>query len=256
LLSRTSLTDAGLVDDEVLARGHHPDALALADDAVDHAHVDDDPAVGVVLAVEDQRLQGCPGRAGWWRHPSHHGLEDLVDADALAGAGEHSAVPGEADDVLDLPAHQLGVGGGEVDLVDHRDDLEVRLERRVDVGERLRLDPLRGVDDQHRPLAGGKRARHLVGEVDVPRGVDEVELVGETVGGAVVEAHRLGLDGDAALALEVEGVEQLVLHVAHGDGAGALQETVGERRLAVVDVRDDAEVADQVEWRSGHGRPS
>ena len=87
------------------------------------------------------------------------------------------------------------------------------------------------------------------------RRVDEVELVCETVRSGVVEAHRLRLDGDAALALEVEGVEQLVLHIAHRHRPGPLQQAIGERRLAVVDVGDDAEVADQVEWLAGHGAP-
>jgi len=39
----------------------------------------------------------------------------------------------------------------------------------------------------------------------------------------------------------------LVLHVAQCDGAGCLEQSVRERRLAVIDVRDDAEVADPVE---------
>ena len=56
-------------------------------------------------------------------------------------------------------ADPLGVGGGEVDLVDHRHDLMVVLDRLVDVGQRLRLDPLRRVDDQQRALAGGEAAR-------------------------------------------------------------------------------------------------
>jgi hypothetical protein len=51
----------------------------------------------------------------------------------------------------------------------------------VGVGEGLRLDALRGVDDQQRALAGGERARDLVAEVDVAGGVDEVELVGLAV---------------------------------------------------------------------------
>ena len=65
--------------------------------------------------------------------------------------------------------HLLGLGGGEIDLVDHRHDLMVVLDRLVDVGERLRLDPLGGVDDQQRALAGGEAAAHLIGEVDVAR---------------------------------------------------------------------------------------
>ena len=46
---------------------------------------------------------------------------------------------------------------------------------------RLRLDALRGVDDQQRALARGQRARDLVGEVDVAGRVDQVQLVGLAV---------------------------------------------------------------------------
>jgi hypothetical protein len=78
----------------------------------------------------------------------------------------------------------------------------------------------------------------------VPGGVDQVEDVGLAVLRLVVEPHGARLDGDAALALEVHVVEQLRVHLALGHRAGALEDAVGERRLAVVDVRDDREVAD------------
>jgi hypothetical protein len=51
-----------------------------------------------------------------------------------------------------------------------------------------------------------------------------------------------GLDGDPALALEVHVVEDLLLELALGDGAGAHEQPVGERALAVVDVGDDREI--------------
>ena len=63
---------------------------------------------------------------------------------------------------------------------------------------------------------------------------------------APADADGLSLDRDAALALELHGVEQLLAHVPLGDGAGQLEDAVGERRLAVVDVRDDREVANAV----------
>ena len=47
--------------------------------------------------------------------------------------------------------------------------IEVVVDREVGVGERLRLDALRRVHDEHGALAGGERARDLVGEVDVAR---------------------------------------------------------------------------------------
>ena len=53
------------------------------------------------------------------------------------------------------------------------------------------------------------------------------------------------LDRDAALALEVHRVEDLRFHLARLQRAGHLEEPVRERRLAVVDVGDDREVADE-----------
>ena len=88
-----------------------------------------------------------------------------------------------ADQVGDLGRHPLGLGARQVHLVEHRDQLQAGLDGRVGVGDRLRLDALGGVDDQQRPLAGGKAARDLVGEVDVSGRVDQVQVVGLAVGG-------------------------------------------------------------------------
>ena len=76
------------------------------------------------------------------------------------------------------------------------------------------------------------------------RRVDEVELVLLPVAGLVMKPHRLRLDRDAALALDVHAVEHLILHLALRERARALDEPVGDRRLAVVDMRDDREIAD------------
>ena len=65
----------------------------------------------------------------------------------------------DADHVLDLLLDALGLGGGQVDLVEDRDDLVVGVDRLIDVGERLRLDALAGVDHQQRAFAGGEAAR-------------------------------------------------------------------------------------------------
>ena len=60
----------------------------------------------------------------------------------------------EADHVLDLLAHPVRLGGGQVDLVQHRHDLVVVVDRLVDVGQGLRLDALARVHHQDRALAG------------------------------------------------------------------------------------------------------
>ncbi len=75
--------------------------------------------------------------------------------------------------------------------------------------------------------------------------VDEIQLVEIAVVGFVVEPHGVRFDGDAALALEVHGVEHLLHHLALRKGAGDFKEAVRKGRFAVVDVRDDREVADE-----------
>ena len=182
-------------------------------------------------------------------------LDDVVEqaVDALAGlrADPEHVVRVAADQAGQLRGVLLRVGAGQVDLVEHRDDVQVGAHREVEVRQRLRLDALRGVDQQDRGLAGLERAGDLVGEVDVAGGVDHVEHVGAGLGALGVvrrngprHPHGLALDGDAALALDVHPVEVLRAGGPGVDDAGQLQHPVGERRLAVVDVRDDAEVAD------------
>ena len=169
--------DADLQRLVVLPFGHQPDLHARPQHAVDHADDDDDAAVGVVPGVEDQRLERRVGIAGRRRQARDDRLEDLRDAGARLGAGQQRVVAVEADDVRDLAARLFGLRARQIDLVDDRDDLEAVLDREVGVGQRLRLDALRRVDEQQRAFAGGQRARHLVREVDVARRVDQIEDV-------------------------------------------------------------------------------
>ena len=163
----------------------------------------------------------------------------------LAGHPQH-VVGLTADDVRDLSGIPVGVSGGQVDLVEHRDDRHVAVQRQIQVGQRLRFDALRGVDQQHRTLAGGQRPRHLVGEVDVAGGVDQMQdmlFSGVGAGGNLPrQPDVLRLDRDAAFPLDVHPVEVLGAHRPLVDDAGELQHPVGQCRLAVVDVGDDAEV--------------
>ena len=84
----------------------------------------------------------------------------------------------EPDDVLDLALALVGLRARQIDLVDDRDDLEAVVHGEIGVGQRLRFDALRGIDEQQRAFARGQRARHLVAEVHVAWRVDQVEHVG------------------------------------------------------------------------------
>ena len=66
-------------------------------------------------------------------------------------------------------ARTLRLGAGQIDLVEYRDDLEPGVHREKEVAQGLGLDPLGRVHHQNGPLARGKGAGDLVGEVHVAR---------------------------------------------------------------------------------------
>ena len=86
--------------------------------------------------------------------------------------------------------------------------------------------------------------RDFVGEVDVAGGVDEVEDIGLAVLRLVGQPDGLGLDGDAALALDIHRIEHLLLHLAQFEPAGGLDQAIGQGGFAMVDMGDDGEIAD------------
>ena len=100
-----------------------------------------------------------------------------MNAGAFLRARENRAAGVEADDFLDLPPRLVRLRARQVDLVDDRNDLEIVVDREIGVGQRLRLDTLRGIDEQQRAFARRQRTRDLVREIDVARRVDQVEHV-------------------------------------------------------------------------------
>src|SRR3569833_1559829 len=117
------------------------------------------------------------------------------------------------------------------------------LDRGIAVRDGLRFDAQRGIHHQQRALAGRERTRYFVREIDVTGRIDEVEEIALAVVGGESQGDTLGLDGDAALALEVHRVEHLGLHLTVAQTAAHLDETVGERRLTVIDMGDDGKVS-------------
>ena len=81
-------------------------------------------------------------------------------------------------------------------------------------------------------------------EVNVSRCIDQIEHVCpavETVG----NGRPVGFDRDSHLALEFHVVEELIPHLSLADDTGVLEDPIGQRALSVVDVCDDAEVANK-----------
>ncbi len=92
-------------------------------------------------------FSGAAGSPFGRRHAGDDGFEDILDPQAGLGAGQNGVGGIDADHVLDFFAGPIGVRRRQIDLVQHRDDLDPQFDRGVAVGHRLRFDALRRVDD-------------------------------------------------------------------------------------------------------------
>ncbi len=140
-------------------------------------------------------------------------------------------------------SHYIGPRAREIDLVHHRDDLQVAFHGEVEIGDGLRLDALGGIDHQHGSFTGIQRPGHLVGEVDVPGRIDEVEGIFLPIFGAIPHANRMAFNGDATLPLQIHAIENLFLQLTLAQGAGDLQQAIRQRTLAMIDVCNNAKIA-------------
>ena len=125
-------------------RGHHPDVHSGPDGALLDPGVDDDSPVSVILAVEDQGLEGgLPVPLGGGDILHDH-FQHRMDVDAVFGGDLRSILRGNADDVLHLGLHLRRAGRGQVDLIDDRQHLQPRVDGQIGIGQGLGLHPLAG----------------------------------------------------------------------------------------------------------------
>ena len=115
--------------------------------------------------------------------------------------------------------------------------------------------PSRGVHQQDDPVDHRQTTLDLAAEVGVAGGVDDVDRHRLAVGrgAGVVDRGVLREDRDALLALEVAGVHRALVDVlVLAERAALPQHLVDQRGLAVVDVRDDGDVAQVGPGLLGH----
>ena len=76
--------------------------------------------------------------------------------------------------------------------------------------------------------------------------IDEIQPVCFSIVGVVLKRHALGLDRNSPLALEIHRIQNLLGHLAIRQSTTPLYETIGKRRLAVIDVSNDRKIADML----------
>ena len=229
--------------------GAHPPALYPPD--ADRAHV------GRVVQGAYLHLEGSPGIDRGRRRVRDDDFEKRVHAGSPApllrcmgvaaerGRVHHGEVelplarPEPVEEVEGAVQHPLRAGAVAVHLVDGDDGVETPPERLLGHEAGLGHGALHRVHEQEHRIDHREHPFHLAAEVGVTGRVDDVDAPPPPV-----DRRGLGKDRDAALALEIVGVE----HALDGrrvpsQGAAVLEEPVDEGRLAVIDVRDDGDVA-------------
>ena len=210
----------------------HPDLPARPHLAVNDPHEHHHALIGIVPGIEEQRPERTLLLASRRRDHAYDRLQNFAGADPLLSACCDGGLSVQPDHILDLLFRRFDVGVGKIDLVDHRNDLEVMIQRQIGVCQRLGLHALRCVHYQQRAFAGSHTAGDLIGKVHMAGCIDQVQHILDAVKGLVLQPHGVGLDGDAPFALQVHVIEHLGLacrdHFPVRQRAGELEYSVGQ----------------------------
>ena len=145
------------------------------------------------------------------------------------------------DILFNLAGNCIRICGGQGNFIDDWNNNQVCLHGEVEIRDGLGLDALGGVDHQEGALAAHQRAAHLVGEVDVPGSVDQVQFVLLPV---TLKLHRDGasLDRDSTSSFKFHVVQELILHFAFGYRPRVFEHAISQRTFAMIDVCNYAEI--------------
>ncbi len=227
----------------LVAGGEEFHFVPLADGAVHYLKVRNDAAEGVEHGVEDQGLQRSVRVPFGCGHFVHDGVQHLLYAHAGAGTHAEHVLRLAAQKVAHLVLHQVRLGAVHVNLVEHGNNLQPMVDSLVQITNGLCLNTLRSIHHQQRALAGGNGTGHLITEVHVSWRVNQVEPI-RLPTPHVIHLDGVALDGDALLPLQVHVVQHLVFHLAVAQRARKFQQTVCQGTFPMVDMGDNAKVAD------------
>ena len=135
-------------------RCHHPDHRALFYGSLHDTAEDYDSFIGIIDRIEDQRLQRSLRIPLGGRNLRHDLLQHLLDAYTVLGGDQRRVLSLQTDHVLDFLYNPLRLRAGQIDLIDDRKYIQVVIQRKIYIGQRLGLDPLRCIHHQNRPVAG------------------------------------------------------------------------------------------------------
>jgi len=203
----------------------------------------------------------CPGLETGTESDGAKVREDLAVTEGLVVVGCNDDVGVLKDlDEVEVGVLKLGLEleNDAVHLVNHDNWLDTLLEGLTEHGLGLHTDTLDTVHDDEGTISDTESGGHLGGEVNVPRGVDEVDEettlgiglrivpVNERLDGLAgleVKGDTGGLNGNTTVLLILTGVSvALVTGIGGGDNTGLGDEGVRKGGLTVVDCERKAMV--------------
>ncbi|TKW57868.1 hypothetical protein CTA1_8343 [Colletotrichum tanaceti] len=185
---------------------------------------------------------------------------DLDITERLVEVGRDDNVDGldsAREGLVEVLLGNLELEESTVDLVDDDDRLDALTESLTQDGLGLDAHTLDGVDDDKSTVRDTESGSDLGGEINVTRGVDQVDEEVGAVGllasnvlnvlgvDVVVQGDGSRLDSNTTLLLVGTGIRRSrVSGLGGGDDTGLGQEGVGEGGLSVIDVGNDGHVTD------------
>ena len=204
------------------------------------------------LALQFPRVLGRRRPVQKPLHGTRNGIPKPRERPFCVGERHHERDRHAIEDLGELRDHVVEVGARPVELV-HKDEPWQAARRRLlpdDLG--LRLNTAHAVDDDHHPIEHMQAALNLGDEVDVSRRIDDLQDMlppGHPGGG--------GHDGDAATAFlrqPIRGCRALIDAADPPLRARIVQDALGQRRLARIDVGHDAKCAQPIHGRADPSR--
>mmetsp|Transcript_13033 Transcript_13033/g.33263 ORF Transcript_13033/g.33263 Transcript_13033/m.33263 type:complete len:703 (+) Transcript_13033:530-2638(+) len=181
-----------------------------------------------------------------------HVTEELV---AVGGDNHVGGLDGAREGLVGLLGRHLQLKKHTVNLIDHQHGLDAFTKGLAQHGLGLHAHTLNAVNHNKSTVSHTEGSRHLRREIDVTRGVDQVDeervvalaLLGEEGGQLgvelIVEGHASGLDGDTTLLLVGTGVgEASLTGLGQGHDPRRSDQGVSQGGLAVVDVGNHGHV--------------
>ena len=125
-----------------------------------------------------------------------------------------------------------------INLVDDDDRLQLLLESLTQHVFRLRHRSLESIDQQQHAIDHVQDTLDLTTEIGMARGINDVDL--DTI---IHDGRVLRQDRYTALTLDIARVHDTLLYLLiRAENVALLQHSIHERRLAVVDMRDDSDI--------------